>query len=414
MSRLEKQLQPPDMAIVDPALHHKSSEAREPVDPVTVYAGKTGGTTRLRLRRSAAAPTRERDSKQRHRVAVGSRNVVLSTRNPVIVWLAKHELTLSLAAIFVVRACAWAGFAWPRLWLHIQHRAPDSPLGERYVRGSHDVWFVINWIFQIIAARSIMLHHVLPLIPRYFGVDNARSLRRFGETGWFLCYILLSWSIGFSIWRQSPYYMNTRHLYANYPEEHVLMPFGLKWYYLVQTAFWISNIYTIFVEERRKDHLEMLTHHIVTIALVMLSYKFHFTRFGHVFMLVMDFPDVFLSLAKLLRYLDNDVLPNLLFGMFTISWVATKHYLCIKMMISIWTEGIFEVPLDKRYPHCPDSYASYPIVGFMWAILCVLQAVLIYWFFLILKVLEKVLIKGEVADDSRSDDEGGSDDDAAA
>ncbi|KAJ2264627.1 Sphingosine N-acyltransferase lag1, partial [Coemansia sp. RSA 451] len=178
------------------------------------------------------------------------------------------------------------------------------------------------------------------------------------------------------------------------------------------TAFWISNLYTIFVEERRKDHMEMLTHHVVTIALVVLSYTFHFTRFGHVFMLVMDFPDVFLSLAKLVRYLGNEMAPNILFGLFTISWVATKHYLCIKMMISIWTEGIFEVPMEKRFPHCPDSFASYPIVGFMWAILCVLQAVLIYWFVMILKVLEKVLIKGEDAADERSDEESDSEDEA--
>ncbi|KAJ2555617.1 Sphingosine N-acyltransferase lag1 [Coemansia sp. RSA 1878] len=380
---------------------------REPVDSVTVYSGKTG-TARLRVRRSSKQ-MRSKDTKHRHRVAVGGRNVVLSTRNPLITWLAKNELTLSFAAIFIVRTCSWLGFAWPQLFLTLQHSSPNS---HRFTRGACDVWFVINWIFQILAARSIMLHNVLPLIPQYFGVKSSRSQRRFGETGWFLCYIVLSWSIGFSIWRDSPYYMNTRHLYANYPEDHVLMPYSLKWYYLVQTAFWISNLYTIFVEERRKDHMEMLTHHVVTIALVVLSYTFHFTRFGHVFMLVMDFPDVFLSLAKLVRYLGNEMAPNILFGLFTISWVATKHYLCIKMMISIWTEGIFEVPMEKRFPHCPDSYASYPIVGFMWAILCVLQAVLIYWFVMILKVLEKVLIKGEDAADERSDEESDSEDEA--
>ncbi|KAJ2718944.1 Sphingosine N-acyltransferase lag1, partial [Coemansia sp. Cherry 401B] len=365
------------------------------VDPVAVYSGKTA---RLRLRRPRAAA-------EKHRVAVGSRNVVLSTRNPLIVWLAKHELTLSFVVILCVRLSHWLGLAWAHPWLHIEHAR-----GTRYVRGPHDLWFVVNWIFQIIAARAVMLHHVLPLVPRYFGVRNARSCRRFGETGWFLCYILLSWSIGFGIWRDSPYYMNTRGMYVDYPEDHVLMPYGLKWYYLVQTAFWISNIYTIFVEERRKDHVEMLTHHVVTIALVLLSYHFHFTRFGHVFMLVMDFPDIFLSAAKLIRYLGNEMLPNILFGLFTVSWVATKHYLCIKMMLSIWTEGIVEVPLEKRYPLCPDSYASYPIVGFMWAILCVLQTVLIYWFVMILKVLEKVLVKGEDAEDSRSDDEDNDDD----
>ncbi|KAJ2778360.1 hypothetical protein GGI18_004069, partial [Coemansia linderi] len=58
-----------------------------------------------------------------------------------------------------------------------------------------------------------------------------------------------------------------------------------------------------------------------------------------------------------------------------------------------------------RYPVYPNSYASYPIVGCLWFVLCLLQVILLYWFYLILKVLQKVLIKGEDADDNRSDDE---------
>ncbi|KAJ2889285.1 Sphingosine N-acyltransferase lag1 [Coemansia aciculifera] len=183
------------------------------------------------------------------------------------------------------------------------------------------------------------------------------------------------------------------------------MPYGLKWFYLVQTAFWLSNVYTIHIEERRKDHTEMLAHHVVTITLVVSSYAMHFTRFGHVFMLVMDFPDIFLSAAKMCRYLGYEVLPNVLFGIFSVSWVVTKHWLCLKMMVSIWTQGTKLVPLDKRYPVYPNSFASNTIVGCLWLVLCVLQLILIYWFYLILKVLQKVLIKGEDADDNRSDDE---------
>ncbi|KAJ2346743.1 hypothetical protein GGH92_003467 [Coemansia sp. RSA 2673] len=75
------------------------------------------------------------------------------------------------------------------------------------------------------------------------------------------------------------------------------------------------------------------------------------------------------------------------------------------MMISIWTQGTSSVPLEKRYPVYPNSYASYPIVGCLWFVLCLLQVILLYWFYLILKVLQRVLIKGEDADDNRSDDE---------
>ncbi|KAJ2723594.1 Sphingosine N-acyltransferase lag1 [Coemansia sp. Benny D115] len=344
-----------------------------------------------------------------------NKNIILNTRNPFIIFLAKHEISLSLMFLAFVHGSYWLGHTWPELWVNMQHRissVDDAPkvnsgfLGHgRYVRGIHDFKFVFYWIVQLIALRSVLLHHILPLVARALGVTSLRKSRRFCEMGWFVLYISTSWFIGFRVWQDSPYYMNTRNLYTNYPEEHMVMPYGLKWYYLVQTAFWLFNVYTIHVEERRKDHMEMLTHHLTTITLVLLSYTFHFTRFGHAFMLIMDFPDIFLSSAKIFRYLGHEIMPNILFGMFSVSWIATKHYLCIKMMISIWTQGTSLVPQEKRFPHYPNSYASYPIVGFLWAFLLLLQIILIYWFVLILNVLQKVLIKGEEANDSRSDDE---------
>ncbi|KAJ2796916.1 Sphingosine N-acyltransferase lag1 [Coemansia helicoidea] len=425
MPPLEKR-QPRAIAVVEASKygpHHRivSDPAVELDDPMQAYAAKAARPARrVRQRarpaskpRSAAGEGPRARESSRQREAARKHNLVLNTRNPAVVWVATHELALSLVVLGVVHCCRLLGYAWPAAWTSLQHqaRAADSPQGARYVRGACDAAFVVNWIFQIIAARALALHYVLPAIPRYFGVTNTRSARRFCETGWFVGYIVTSFTIGVRYWMASPYYMNMRNLYTDYPEDHVLMPYGLKWYYLVQFAFWTSNIYTIFVEERRKDHLEMLVHHVVTIALVAASYFCHFTRFGHVFMLVMDFPDIFLSLAKMFRYMGHDMIPNVLFGAFTVSWVATKHYLCIKLMVSIWTAGVTEVPPEKLFPNHPDSYASYTIVAVFWAVLCVLQAILVYWLFLIAKVLHRVLIMGEDADDNRSDDEGGSDDD---
>ncbi|KAJ2077298.1 Sphingosine N-acyltransferase lag1 [Coemansia sp. RSA 988] len=418
MPPLEKR-QPHAMAIAEHSqrgLVHRivNDPSAETDDPVASYNIKSRISRRLRQRRQGLPSAEPSDNPPA--IATDSprvpplskpttRNVVLSSHHPAIVWLSKNELSLPLTVLCLVHFCQWVGYEWPSAWFSIQHSVGVGD-EQRYVRGVHDATFVVCWVLRIVATRAVMLHHVLPLIPRLLGVKSARKIRRFGESGWFLSYILFSWSIGFRTWQQSPYYMNTRSLYTNYPEEHAPMPYNLKWYYLVQTAFWISNVYTIFVEERRKDHLEMLTHHVVTIALVVSSYYFHFTRFGNAFMLVMDFPDIFLSSAKILRYLGYITAPNILFGVFTVSWVFTKHYLCLKMMLSIWTQGPQEIPYEKHFPHYPNSHASYPIVIVIWAVLCVLQAILIYWFVMILRVLQRVLIQGKDAADNRSDDEG--------
>ncbi|ORX74511.1 LAG1-domain-containing protein [Linderina pennispora] len=336
------------------------------------------------------------DGRPIQRLTSTKKNVVLNTRNRFIIWLANNELHVSVTLLAIVHGFYWLGYEWPLLWISMNHKAKgadDVGVGsEKYVRGVHDFKFVFYWIVQLIAIRS-------------------RKQRRFGEMGWTFSYICVTWTIGFKVWMESPYYMNTANLYANYPDDHIMMPYGLKWFYLVQAAFWLSNVYTIHVEERRKDHVEMLTHHVATIVLVLLSYTFHFTRFGHAFMLIMDLPDIFLTSAKMFRYLEHEVIPNALFGIFSLSWVATKHVVCLKMMISIWTQGTKLIPEERRFPHYPNSYASYPIVSVLWVFLCVLQVVLLYWFYLLLRVLNRVLIKGENVDDNRSDDEGSDNED---
>jgi very-long-chain ceramide synthase len=70
-----------------------------------------------------------------------------------------------------------------------------------------------------------------------------------------------------------------------------------KWYYLVQTAFWLQQIFVINIEERRKDHVQMYTHHIVTSLLLMGSYGFHCSQVGNVILCLMDVVDILLPVC---------------------------------------------------------------------------------------------------------------------
>lgn len=67
-----------------------------------------------------------------------------------------------------------------------------------------------------------------------------------------------------------------------------------KWYYLVQFAFWLQQIVVLHIEERRKDHYQMLAHHIITCSLMAGSYAYHLTRVGNVILCIMDFVDILL------------------------------------------------------------------------------------------------------------------------
>lgn len=84
-------------------------------------------------------------------------------------------------------------------------------------------------------------------------------------------------------------------MWANYPSTSLT---GLmKFYYLGQFAFWLQQIVVVNIEERRKDHWQMFTHHIITSVLLLTSYGYYQTRVGHVILMTMDIVDLVLPVS---------------------------------------------------------------------------------------------------------------------
>ena len=88
----------------------------------------------------------------------------------------------------------------------------------------------------------------------------------------------------------SNYWFNLREMWAEWPTR--TMSTTLKWYYLVQFAFWVQQILVVHIEEPRKDHWQMLTHHIVTCTLMMTSYGYYESKVGNVILCLMDVVDL--------------------------------------------------------------------------------------------------------------------------
>lgn len=72
----------------------------------------------------------------------------------------------------------------------------------------------------------------------------------------------------------------------------------MKWYYLVQFSFWLQQIVIVHIEEKRKDHWQMFTHHVVTCALMFGSYCYHQNKVGNMILCLMDMVDLFFAVSS--------------------------------------------------------------------------------------------------------------------
>ncbi len=94
---------------------------------------------------------------------------------------------------------------------------------------------------------------------------------------------------------RSPYFLNLRELWTSWPNRE--LDGLMKGYMILQLSFWFQQVLVINIEERRKDHWQMLTHHFVTISLIYCSYRYGFTRVGNLILVLMDVSDLFLSVS---------------------------------------------------------------------------------------------------------------------
>ncbi|KAI0120661.1 TLC domain-containing protein [Xylariales sp. AK1849] len=347
-------------------------------------------------------------------------------------WLLDNQTGFSfnlIALLFLTHLCMSKARPYTSKFFTLSHYNPDT---GAYAAGGGDMYFMVFCVVLFTGLRAGCMEHLLAPLAKRWGISKRKDITRFSEQAWLLVYYLVFWPVGWYIYRKSPYYLNMQELWTNWPTRELA---GLnKTYMLAQWAFWIQQVLVINIEERRKDHWQMLTHHFVTISLIASCYAYHQTRVGHLILILMDVVDLFLPLAKCLKYMGFTTVCDVLFGIFMASWFMARHVFYLMTCWSIYADipkhipdacyrgsaqdltGPFPVP-DKGWAHLFEPFQDptgtvcwdYQIRWGFLSSLLFLQVITIMWFVLIIRIAIRVL-QGGSADDVRSDDEAGEED----
>lgn len=270
-----------------------------------------------------------------------------------------------------------------------------------YAKGRLDGVFVAFYVVVFTFTREFCMQWILAPVAHRFGLQKGK-VQRFMEQGYTIMYMTCSATYG--IWVMSHtdmWYFNTTAFYADYP--HKLHLANFKVYYLCQFAYWLQQfiVLALQLEKPRKDYHELIVHHVVTLLLIGLSYRFHFTYIGLCVFITMDTSDIWLALSKNLNYIDSS-LTGPVFALFISIWFYTRHYLSLIILWSVLTEfrtvGPWELDWDNEHYKCWIS--QYVCFGLLGAI----QLLNAYWFVLILRIAYRFVME-DVAKDERSDDE---------
>jgi acyl-CoA-dependent ceramide synthase len=322
-----------------------------------------------------------------------------------------------------------------RHFLFLSHELDHQP--GRYGKGRWDLAFVCFYTFVLSFTREFIMQEVLRPLARLGGIKSRGKQTRFMEQMYTAVYFAFAGPLGLYTMKQTPglWYFATRGMYEGYP--HKTHDAVFKFYYLFQAAYWVQQAVVMLLgqEKPRKDYKELIAHHILTISLIFLSYRFHFTYIGVAVFISHDISDFFLAVSpspccpvgtpftstqahpstttqeaqrmlrkqvsKSLNYLNHPAQASS-FALCIAMWTYLRHYLNLHILYSIATEystvGPFELDWETQQYKCRIAQ----VITF--GLLAALQGLNLFWLYCLLRSAYKFVVLG-VAKDDRSEAE---------
>ena len=277
------------------------------------------------------------------------------------------------------------------------------------------------------------MQRVIRPIAVYSGIRSRAKQFRFMEQAYTAIYFAIFGPFGLYVMSKTPvWYFNMEGMYEGFPHKSHSALF--KSYYLLQASYWAQQAIVLLLqlEKPRKDFKELVGHHIVTLALIWLSYRFHFTYMGLAVYITHDISDFFLAVSsisfaaaatrsqhfrtvqhrpqadpfiqssKILNYLGSSLTVPY-FTTFIGVWTYMRHYTNIRILYSVLTSfktvGPFELNWETQQYKCWLS--QYITFG----LLAALQSLNLFWLYLILSIAVSVVFRKNEIQDVRSDDE---------
>ncbi|EXJ76822.1 uncharacterized protein A1O5_01330 [Cladophialophora psammophila CBS 110553] len=273
---------------------------------------------------------------------------------------------------------------------------------DMYGKGKADIAFVAFYTIVLSFTREFLMQRLIRPIAIRCGIKKRAKQSRFMEQVYTAIYFGIFGPFGLYVMSKGTlWYFNTTAMFEGFP--HRKHEGVFKAYYLLQAAYWAQQALVLMLqlEKPRKDFRELVFHHIVTLSLIALSYRFHFAKMGIAVYITHDISDFFLATSKTLNYLDSIIVGPYYF-LFMCVWIYLRHWINLRILWATLTEfrtvGPYELDWETQQYKCWISQ----IITF--ALLASLQAVNLFWLFLILRIA-KNFVFSNVRADERSEDE---------
>ncbi|TDZ16650.1 Sphingosine N-acyltransferase-like protein FUM17 [Colletotrichum orbiculare MAFF 240422] len=287
-------------------------------------------------------------------------------------------------------------------FIHLSYKLPqpadaaeDAP--AQYGKGLWDVAFVFFYSIVLTFTREFVMQEILRPFAKYCQIRSRGKQQRFMEQMYTAIYFGVLGPAGLYVMSRTPvWYFNTTGMYETFP--HKTHEAVVKFYYLFEAAYWAQQalVMLLGMEKPRKDYYELVAHHCVTLALIGLSYRFHFTYMGIAVYLTHDISDFFMAASKSFNYVDHPI-TGPWYCLSLASWIYLRHVINLRILWSILTEFKTVGPFDLNWE--TQQYKCWISQVITFGLLGLLQSLNLFWLFYLLRIGYRYVWHGEEKDD---------------
>ena len=198
-------------------------------------------------------------------------------------------------------------------------------------------------------------------------------------------------------------------------------------FYVAYAARYFAFFICVFLEPIRKDWWEMQVHHVTTVTLIYLSFISGFVRVGFIVMVLLDFADTFLHVAKAFKYVQEcrtlagskswtstaSLCADIWFALFALAFTITRIGMYGYVTWSVWYEATENWVQHEKYGLVKSmdilTAAQHGAMTLQTGFICQLLITILFiliclWEYYLMNAVWKVL-SGAPLKDVRSDSE---------
>ncbi|XP_066491714.1 ceramide synthase 4 [Tiliqua scincoides] len=219
--------------------------------------------------------------------------------------------------------------------------------------------------------------------------DRPSLTKKFCEASWRFVFYLTAFCTGIAVLYDKPWFWDNRECWIGYPQQPLMS--SIFAYYMLELSFYLSLVVMLPFDVKRKDFLEQIVHHVITIFLICYSYCANYTRIGSLVMVIHDAADFILELTKMFNYLKRRKICDFLFIVFSTIFLFTR--------LVIFPYKV----LYNTYYYSMELFQPFFGYYLMNALLMLLQLLHIFWSYLIIHMVYRFILCGTMERDLRSD-----------